>query len=70
MKTNTVMKKNEKYMVKPLNEKEQKNVNGGICICGMTVYDETNGIPPHGHCPGKPGIFEQIFIKKGFVSCF
>ena len=35
MKTNTVMKKNEKYMIKPLNEKEQKNVNGGICICGM-----------------------------------
>ena len=23
------MKKNEKYMVKPLNEKEQRNVSGG-----------------------------------------
>ena len=30
MKTNTVMKKNEKYMVKPLNEKEQRNVSGGF----------------------------------------
>ena len=59
------MRKNEKYMVKPLNEKEQENVNGGCCpYCGMTVYDETNGTPPHGHCPGTPGIFEQIFIKK------
>lgn len=24
------MKKNEKYMVKPLNEKEQRNVSGGF----------------------------------------
>ncbi len=71
MKTNTVMKKNEKYMVKSLSEKEQENVNGGCCpYCGMTVYDETNGIPAHGHCPRTPGIFEQIFIKKDFVSCF
>ena len=64
------MKKNEKYMVKPLNEKEQKNVNGGYCPCGMTVYDETNGTPPHGHCPGSPGIFERIFKTEEFVSCF
>ena len=28
------MKKNEKYMVKPLNEKEQRNVSGGFARTG------------------------------------
>lgn len=64
------MKKNETYMVNPLSEKEQVNVNGGGCpYCGMTVYDETDGIPAHGHCPRTPGIREQILKSEEFIYC-
>lgn len=63
MKTENVMKE--------LNASELNMVNGGGCPrCGMTVYDETNGIPAHSSCPRTPGIWEKIFKKEEFISCF
>lgn len=54
-------------VIKELKANELKMVNGGGCpYCGMTVYDETNGIPAHGSCPRTPGIWEEILKKVIF----
>lgn len=55
-------------VIKELKANELKMVNGGGCpYCGMTVYDETNGIPPHGRCPRTPGIWEKILKEVIFT---
>ena len=40
------MKKNENYMVKPLNEKEQRNVSGGFAQNGnRPIINPSTGLP-------------------------
>ncbi|KXT45226.1 hypothetical protein [Bacteroides intestinalis] len=40
------MKKNENYMVKPLNEKEQRNVSGGLAQNGnRPIINPNTGLP-------------------------
>ena len=46
IKTNTIMKKNENYMVKPLNEEEQRNVSGGLTQNGnRPIINPSTGLP-------------------------